>query len=143
MTCIMHYNSPLGGILLTADGIGLTGLWFDGEKYYADNLPQEREVKETPVLSEAARWLDIYFAGKSRILLRRCILSARNFAVPCGSFFCRYLTVPLLHTEILQRRLRRTWGLRKCRRRRSAGRWGTMKFPSLFRVTVWWAQTGA
>ena len=60
----MHYNSPLGGILLAADGIGLTGLWFDGEKYYADNLPQEREAKETPVLSEAARWLDIYFAGK-------------------------------------------------------------------------------
>lgn len=60
----MHYNSPLGGILLAADGIGLTGLWFDGEKYYADNLPQEREVKETSVLSEAARWLDIYFAGK-------------------------------------------------------------------------------
>ena len=64
MTCIMHYNSPLGGILLAADGIGLTGLWFDGEKYYADNLPQEREAKETPVLSEAARWLDIYFTGK-------------------------------------------------------------------------------
>lgn len=64
MTCIMHYNSPLGGILLAADGIGLTGLWFDGEKYYADNLPQEREAKEIPVLSEAARWLDIYFAGK-------------------------------------------------------------------------------
>lgn len=33
-TC--HYNSPLGGILLAADEKGLTGLWFDGEKYFAD-----------------------------------------------------------------------------------------------------------
>ena len=31
MTFIQHYNSPLGGILLAADEIGLTGLWFDGE----------------------------------------------------------------------------------------------------------------
>jgi len=28
-----HYQSPIGGILLAADEIGLTGLWFDGEKY--------------------------------------------------------------------------------------------------------------
>lgn len=33
-----HYLSPLGGILLAADEVGLMGLWFDGEKYYADNL---------------------------------------------------------------------------------------------------------
>lgn len=31
MTCIQHYDSPLGGILLAADDDGLTGLWFDGE----------------------------------------------------------------------------------------------------------------
>ena len=30
MTCIQHYDSPLGGILLAADDDGLTGLWFDG-----------------------------------------------------------------------------------------------------------------
>lgn len=31
MFYIQHYDSPLGGILLAADEIGLTGLWFDGE----------------------------------------------------------------------------------------------------------------
>lgn len=36
-----HYESPLGGILLAADEIGLIGLWFDGEKYFADTLPAE------------------------------------------------------------------------------------------------------
>ena len=32
MTFIQHYRSPLGGILLAADEVGLTGLWFEGEK---------------------------------------------------------------------------------------------------------------
>ena len=41
-----HYQSPIGGILLAADEIGLTGLWFDGEKYYADHLDPEHEEKE-------------------------------------------------------------------------------------------------
>ena len=61
-TC--HYDSPLGGILLAADEIGLTGLWFDGEKYFADNLPAEHAERETPILVEAKRWLDVYFTGK-------------------------------------------------------------------------------
>ena len=64
MTYIQHYDSPLGGILLAADEIGLTGLWFDGQKYFARGLPGERTEQETPVLAEARRWLDIYFTGK-------------------------------------------------------------------------------
>ena len=64
MVSTCHYDSPLGGILLAADEIGLTGLWFDGEKYFADHLPSEHTEQETPILVEVKRWLDIYFAGK-------------------------------------------------------------------------------
>ena len=63
MIFIQHYDSPLGGILLAADEIGLVGLWFDGEKYFADHLPGEYTERETPILSETKRWLDVYFAG--------------------------------------------------------------------------------
>lgn len=56
-----EYTSPLGGILLAADEVGLRGLWFDGQKYFARDLPDERTERETPVLSEAKRWLDLYF----------------------------------------------------------------------------------
>ena len=59
-----HYESPLGGILLAADEIGLTGLWFDGQKYFAHTLDAAHQERETPALSEAARWLDIYFRGQ-------------------------------------------------------------------------------
>ena len=33
------YASPLGGILLAADEIGLTGLWFTDAKYFGAGLP--------------------------------------------------------------------------------------------------------
>ncbi len=51
----MHYtqtiSSPLGNILLSADEVGLTGLWFDVER-------------ETPILMDTKRWLDVYFTGR-------------------------------------------------------------------------------
>lgn len=59
-----HYDSPMGRILLAADEIGLRGLWFDGQKYFARDLPEKRIEQETPALAEAKRWLDIYFSGK-------------------------------------------------------------------------------
>ena len=64
MVFTQSYQSPLGGILLAADETGLTGLWFDGEKYFADNLPAKRTKQETPILAETRRWLDLYFSGK-------------------------------------------------------------------------------
>ena len=57
-TC--KYKSPLGEILLAADEIGLTGLWFEGQKYFANTLPDERILQETEILAETKKWLDIY-----------------------------------------------------------------------------------
>lgn len=64
MTFTQHYDSPLGGILLAADETGLTGLWFDGQKYFARDLPIQHTEQDTPVLSETRRWLDMYFTGR-------------------------------------------------------------------------------
>ena len=58
------YKSPIGRMLLAADDTGLTGLWFEGQKYFARCLGRETEEKEMPVFAEAKRWLDIYFSGK-------------------------------------------------------------------------------
>lgn len=58
------YESPIGRMLLAADDTGLTGLWFEGQKYFARCLDRESEEKELPVFTEAKRWLDIYFSGK-------------------------------------------------------------------------------
>lgn len=63
MVFMQRYASPLGGLLLAADEQGLIGLWFDGARHFAANLPEVREEKRTPILDEAARWLDDYFSG--------------------------------------------------------------------------------
>ena len=57
MVFMQRYASPLGGLLLAADEQGLIGLWFDGARYFAANLPEAREEKRTPILDETARWL--------------------------------------------------------------------------------------
>lgn len=65
MFFISKYSSPLGGITLASNGKELTGLWFDGQKYFADNLPNEHEEKDLPIFAETKKWLDIYFSGKA------------------------------------------------------------------------------
>lgn len=64
MQYISHYQSPIGRILLAADDEGLTGLWFEGQKYYAAHLLKEHEEKDTPALKQAIEWLAIYFSGR-------------------------------------------------------------------------------
>lgn len=64
MHYINHYHSPLGTILLAADDTGLTGLWFEGQKYFAQGLDKETEEKEFSIFQTARRWLDVYFSGQ-------------------------------------------------------------------------------
>ena len=59
-----YYHSPIGRILLAADTIGITGLWFEGQKYFACHLDKDHEEKEVPVFERAKQWLNIYFSGK-------------------------------------------------------------------------------
>ena len=64
MQYITHYQSPLGGITISSDGTAITGLWFDGQKYFASTLGADYKEKDLPVFTEAKRWLDIYFSGR-------------------------------------------------------------------------------
>lgn len=65
MTYIYRYHSPLGGITVSSNGIEITGLWFDGQKYFGDTLPENYEEKDLPVFEKTKKWLDIYFSGKA------------------------------------------------------------------------------
>ncbi len=64
MQYITHYSSPLGDILLAADALGLTGLWFQDQKHYGLCLGKEFTEQETELLRMARQWLDIYFSGR-------------------------------------------------------------------------------
>jgi len=57
------YRSPLGKILLAADETGLTGLWFEGQKYFGISLGRKSEMRDLPIFDAARKWLDCYFSG--------------------------------------------------------------------------------
>ena len=61
-TC--EYASPLGAITLASDGEVLTGLWFNGQKYFGSTLPADCIPREVSAFAEVKRWLDIYFSGR-------------------------------------------------------------------------------
>ena len=58
------YQSPLGEMYLASDDMGLCGVWFQGQKYFASGMDMERQEKETEHIACARRWLDAYFAGQ-------------------------------------------------------------------------------
>ncbi|MDD7515262.1 methylated-DNA--[protein]-cysteine S-methyltransferase [Ruminococcus flavefaciens] len=64
MVYTYHCTSPIGGITLASDGEALTGLWFDGQKYFGDTLGNEVTECSLPIFTETLKWLDIYFSGK-------------------------------------------------------------------------------
>ncbi|MCD8088154.1 MAG: methylated-DNA--[protein]-cysteine S-methyltransferase [Oscillospiraceae bacterium] len=55
-----HWVSPLGPITLAGEGNVLTGLWFDGQKYFGEHLGPAGEL---PVFRETVQWLEVYFSG--------------------------------------------------------------------------------
>jgi len=64
MTYIYHHLSPLGPVTLASDGEALTGLWFDGQKYFGSMISQPVKEGCIPVFDETIQWLKIYFSGR-------------------------------------------------------------------------------
>ncbi len=61
-----RYNSPLGGITFAGEDGALSGLWFDGQKYFAETLKGRYAEGELPVFSMVRRWLDGRFCSRFR-----------------------------------------------------------------------------
>ena len=79
MDYTQYYHSPLGRITLASDGEALTGLWFDGQKHYAETLDREHGESDLPVFAEAERWLDLYFNGEDPGFTPRLCLRGTPF----------------------------------------------------------------
>ncbi|MBP5470701.1 MAG: methylated-DNA--[protein]-cysteine S-methyltransferase, partial [Candidatus Riflebacteria bacterium] len=81
MDYISYYKSPLGNILLASDGEFLTGLWFEKQKYYAENLSNNFMEKNLPIFEESFNWLDIYFSGKEPDFMPKIKMKATDFRI--------------------------------------------------------------
>ena len=56
------YPSPVGRMVLGSDGQALTGLWFEGQRYFPAGPMEENDA--LPVFASVRDWLDAYFGGK-------------------------------------------------------------------------------
>lgn len=90
-----HFVSPIGDITLASDGNALTGLWFDGQKYYADTLSPEHEEKPLPIFNDTVKWLNIYFSGKEPEFTPALNMKTTPFRKSVWEIM---LTVPYGHT---------------------------------------------
>ncbi len=65
MTYLTKLSSPLGSLTLASSGEAVTGVWLEGQKYFAAGLEAETEERpDLPVFHQTAVWLEAYFAKK-------------------------------------------------------------------------------
>lgn len=64
MYCYDFYQSPHGKMLLVANDDGLSGVYFDGQKYFPQTDPEWRQDAGNVFLHQAKRELAEYFDGK-------------------------------------------------------------------------------
>lgn len=79
MDYISKYVSSLGVITLASDGENLTGLWFDGQKYFADGLAVVHVERTLPLFKQTIDWLDCYFSGVNPDFTPPLSLSGTSF----------------------------------------------------------------
>ncbi len=63
MTYVTRFPSPVGTLTAASDGIAVTGLWMENQKYFASTLSGPVQEGPLPVFDALAAWLDAYFAG--------------------------------------------------------------------------------
>ena len=82
------YCSPLGDIVLTSDGLALTGLRFA-------EATNGEPAQDIPPLADACRWLDLYFSGARPDFIPRLAPQGTPFL---QSVWGELLAIPYGHT---------------------------------------------
>ncbi len=104
---LWHYDSPLGRMTLASDGGRLTGLWFDGQAHFGENLSSLRENRCVPVILRTMEWLDMYFCGREPDWKPDLFLRATDFR---RRVWEEILTIPRGQTVSYRELAGRTWG---------------------------------
>jgi len=66
MTYTYKYDSPMGQITMASDGESITGLWIEGQKYFAQTLGEDvSQGQSLDIFTKTHAWLDDYFDGKN------------------------------------------------------------------------------
>jgi methylated-DNA-[protein]-cysteine S-methyltransferase len=63
MEYIHKIKSPLGQLTVSSDGQNISGLWIEGQKYFAKTLEKDVLEQNLPVFETLEKWLALYFSG--------------------------------------------------------------------------------
>ncbi len=129
MQWINSYSSPMGELLLAADDVGLTGLWFAGQKYYAAHLEPASQRVELPVFDRTKQWLDLYFSGQEPDFMPELHLIGTPFQRAVWEILRQIPYGETTTYGAIAKRLAERGRPAARPRRRSAGRWGITGFP--------------
>ncbi|MDR1666488.1 MAG: methylated-DNA--[protein]-cysteine S-methyltransferase [Bacteroidales bacterium] len=64
MEYIHKIKSPVGLLVVSSDGQNISGLWMEGQKYFARTLEKDVLEQNLPIFENVREWLDIYFSGR-------------------------------------------------------------------------------
>jgi methylated-DNA-[protein]-cysteine S-methyltransferase len=64
MEYIQKIRSPLGMLTVSSGGQNISGLWIEGQKYFAKTLEKDVLEQDMPIFENVRKWLDIYFSGR-------------------------------------------------------------------------------
>ena len=71
-----EYSSPLGVLLLTSDGVSLTGLRMDSQPRPSAELMEKNDL---PIFYRTKDWLDAYFRGEQPAVEVPLVLEGTDF----------------------------------------------------------------
>lgn len=76
---------------MASEGTALIGLWFEGQKYFADSIKEECTEKDLDIFDDTSRWLDIYFSGKEPDFTPKILITGTPFRKSVAEIM---LTIP-------------------------------------------------
>jgi methylated-DNA-[protein]-cysteine S-methyltransferase len=64
MEYIHRIKSPVGILTVSSDSQAISGLWMEGQKYFAKTLEEDVLEQDLPLFEQVRQWLDVYFSGR-------------------------------------------------------------------------------
>jgi methylated-DNA-[protein]-cysteine S-methyltransferase len=89
MEYVHRIKSPVGILTVSSDGKNISGLWIEGQKYFAKTLGKDVLEQNLPVFENAGKWLGIYFSGKEPDFMPPLMPAGSPFQKAIWNILCK------------------------------------------------------
>jgi methylated-DNA-[protein]-cysteine S-methyltransferase len=89
MEYIHKIKSPLGILTVSSDGQNISGLWIEGQKYFAKTLEKDALEKDLPIFENVRKWLAVYFSGREPDFMPPLMPKGSQFQKTVWNILCK------------------------------------------------------